>query len=148
MKRYTYKTAAQAEFLPLVRDLVRAYQAFALADARLLAPHGLTGPQADVMFTLGNTAGMSFKELGEKTLITKGTLTGIVDRLEEKGLVKRVACPEDGRSLFAVLTPKGEAWFEKVFPLHIGALDRYFSALTPAEVKQLRAALSKLRALF
>lgn len=148
MKKYTAKTARDAEFLPLVRELVRTYQAFAVADARLLAPHGLTGPQADVMFTLGNTAGMTFKQLGEKTLITKGTLTGIVDRLETKGLVKRVACPEDGRSWYAVLTAKGETWFAKVFPEHIANLHRHFAALTPSEIKQATATLKKIRSVF
>jgi len=58
---------------------------------------GLTPPQFDIVATLGNTPGMSPKELGEKTLITKGTLTGVVDRLEDKGLVRPDRLASDGR---------------------------------------------------
>jgi DNA-binding MarR family transcriptional regulator len=71
-----------------MRELARAYQAFERFDAAGIREHGLTPPQADVIFTLGNTEGMTFKDLGEKTLITKGALTGVVDRLEAKGLVR------------------------------------------------------------
>jgi MarR family 2-MHQ and catechol resistance regulon transcriptional repressor len=50
----------------------------------------LTPSQFDIIATLGNTPGMTLQGIGEKTLITKGTLTGVVDRLQEKGLVDRV----------------------------------------------------------
>ena len=49
----------------------------------VLPDAGLTVSQADVIFTLGNTAGMTCGEIGERTLITKGTLTGVIDRVSE-----------------------------------------------------------------
>ena len=48
-----------------------------------------TVAQANVIFTLGNTDGMTCKDIGDWTHITKGTLTGVIDRLELKGLVER-----------------------------------------------------------
>ncbi|NIP98862.1 MAG: MarR family transcriptional regulator, partial [Akkermansiaceae bacterium] len=90
--------AARERFIPVMRELVRAYQAFSAYDAAGYTDVDLTVPQADVIFTLGNSGGMTCKEIGDKTLITKGTLTGILDRLEAKKLIRRVPLPEDRRS--------------------------------------------------
>ncbi|HRK57367.1 MAG TPA: MarR family winged helix-turn-helix transcriptional regulator, partial [Burkholderiaceae bacterium] len=62
-------------FLATVRELVRCYQAFEHYSDQQIRRFGLTPPQFDLIATLGNTAGLSPKVLGEKTLITKGTLT-------------------------------------------------------------------------
>ena len=134
--------------MPLMRELVRAYQAFADCDARGHRGTGLTVPQADVIFTLGNTNGLTFKEIGEKTLITKGTLTGVIDRLQQKGLVKRIACPEDRRCTRAALTSRGEKVFERRFPEHVAYMKERFDRLTAAEQREIHAALTKLRSAF
>ena len=106
----------QKSFIPIVRELARAYQEFESFSASHIRTLDLTPSQFDIVATLGNTEGMSFKELGEKTLITKGTLTGVVDRLEAKSLVRRVASTSDGRSQTVQLTRKGETLFARIFP--------------------------------
>ena len=142
------KTAAKQSFMPLMRELVRAYQAFAAYDALGYRDVDLTVPQADVLFTLGNTNGLTFKEIGEKTLITKGTLTGIIDRLEQKGLVERVACPEDRRCTRATLTRQGRSLFRKEFPRQIQHLQERFGRLSKADQTQMIRSLRKLRSIF
>ena len=137
---------AKEPFLATLRELARCYQAFEAYSAAHIRTLGLTPPQFDIVATLGNTDGMSFKDLGEKTLITKGTLTGVVDRLAAKKLVRRVASPTDGRSQNVQLTAKGAALFAKVFPEHIAYARRAFDALSAAELEQTRAALLRLRA--
>lgn len=132
-------------FLATLRELARCYQAFEAYSAAHIRTLGLTPPQFDIVATLGNTAGMSFKELGEKTLITKGTLTGVVDRLVEKRLARRVASPTDGRSQIVQLTAKGEALFAKVFPEHIAYAKRAFAPLGADELEQTRLSLLRLR---
>jgi len=142
------KTAANQAFMPLMRELVRTYQAFADCDARGLRESGLTTAQADVIFSLGNRGAMTFKEIGERTLITKGTLTGVVDRLEAKGLVERIADTRDRRSTHVQLTAAGEAVFETHFPAHIAYLKARFDKLTRKEQGDALAVLRKLRAAF
>jgi DNA-binding MarR family transcriptional regulator len=66
--------AAKEPFLPAMRELVRAYQAFSAYSEAHVRQFDLTPAQFDVIATLGNTNGMSMGEIGEKTLITKGTL--------------------------------------------------------------------------
>jgi DNA-binding MarR family transcriptional regulator len=131
-----------------MRELVRSYQAFSAYDAAGYRDVDLTVPQADVLFTLGNTDGLTFKEIGAKTLITKGTLTGVMDRLEQKGLVERVACPDDRRSTRARLTRSGKSLFKKEFPRQIKYLKARFDRLSKTEQRQAIEALRQLRSIF
>lgn len=135
-------------FLPLLRELARCYQSFELASSRHIRELGLTPPQFDIIATLGNTQGMSCKELGEKTLITKGTLTGVLDRLLEKGLICRSIPPEDRRSIFICLTPAGEALFNSAFPAHLAFLQHLFAGADAASLEATRSQLQQLRQLF
>ena len=135
----------QRNFIPVLRELARAYQAFESYSAGHVRTLGLTPSQFDIIATLGNTEGMSFKELGTKTLITKGTLTGVVDRLEDKGLVCRTASPSDGRSQIVQLTRKGEQLFTKVFPAHLDHVGQAFAGLTQMELDDTAGKLQHLR---
>jgi len=142
------KAAAREEFLPLMRELARTYQAFAAYDASGYKDANLTVSQADVIFALGNTVGLTFKEIGERTLITKGTLTGVVDRLEEKGLVDRIVSSEDRRCTRVTLTKKGNRVFEKEFPRQIKYLKQRFEKLTKSDAQMALRSLKKIKELF
>ena len=136
-------------FLRVVRPLVEAYFAVMDTGSAHIRSLGLTCSQFDVIATLGDTEGMTCKELSEKTLVTKGTLTGVLDRLETKGLIARVPSREDRRSIFIRLTPKGDARFREVFPAHINYTRPYFErALTTTEANTLCKLLLRLKASF
>lgn len=132
-------------YLRTLRALAECYHAFSRHSAVHVRDLGYTPAQFDIVATLGNTDGMSFRELGEKTLITKGTLTGVVDRLEARGVVRRVPSPADARSTVVRLTRKGEREFERVFRAHIAHLRRAFAVLERAEMDRLDALLGRLR---
>jgi MarR family transcriptional regulator, 2-MHQ and catechol-resistance regulon repressor len=133
---------------PLLRELVRAYQAFSAYSEAHVRQLGLTPAQFDVIATLGNTAGMCMGELGERTLITKGTLTGVIDRLEQKQFVQRKVSAGDRRSVVIRLTPQGEALFVRVFPAHMAYLKQRFDQMEPSELELLTVLLSRLRQVF
>jgi len=135
-------------FLPVVRELARCYQAFECYSSRHVRSLGLTPSQFDILATLGNTEGMTFKQLGEMTLITKGTLTGVVDRLAAKKLVRRVASPLDGRSQIVQLTDAGEAMFERVFPATLDHLGKVFDVMSATELGRIQSSLGSLTKLF
>ncbi|HEY9697254.1 MAG TPA: MarR family transcriptional regulator [Trichocoleus sp.] len=140
--------AANESFLPAMRALVRAYQAYASYAEAHIRDLELTPSQFDVIATLGNTAGMTMGEIADKTLVTKGTLTGIIDRLEAKGLVRREVPEGDRRCFTILLTPEGEDLFRQVFPVHIAYLKERFDRLEPAELELLRILLQKFQAVF
>jgi DNA-binding MarR family transcriptional regulator len=140
--------STQAEFLPTVQALVQCYQAFELDSAAHIRALGLTPPQFDIIATLGNTSGMTATALGEKTLITKGTLTGVVDRLVERGWVERAAHDSDRRCQIVRLTPSGEALYEQAFPAHMAHLAACFAGVSAAEHARWQSALHELKLLF
>lgn len=142
------KLAAQEVFIPAMLELARAYQAFASYSDTHIRQLGLTPCQFDVIATLGGTNGMSMGEVAEKTLVTKGTLTGVIDRLESKGLVRREVPEDNRRSFMILLTPEGEEVFKQVFPAHINYLKERFQRLEPTELELLRVLLSRLRTVF
>lgn len=145
---YSSRAAAQESFLATMRELVRTYQAFSAYSEAFVRQYDLTPAQFDVIATLGNTPGMYMGEISDKTLITKGTLTGVVDRLEKKGLVQREVPLENRRSIIVKLTPAGEAVFEEVFPAHISDMKQRFEQLDSSELELLRVMLKRLRQAF
>jgi len=129
----------------VLRELLWSHQAFLSYAASHVHTLDLTLPQFDIIITLGNKAGMTFKKLGEKTLITKGTLTDNISRLEDKGLVQRVASETDGRSQIIRLTEAGNVLFERTFPEHLLFIDRIFNNYSPEDIATLESALLSLR---
>ncbi len=136
------------KYVPVLRELVRVVQTFERYSAAHIETLGFTAPQFDIISTLGNTAGMTFKELGQKTLITKGTLTGVVDRLEAKGLVKRCAVAQDARKTIVKLTAKGNAEFIRIFPTHLEYCREVFDRLCPHTLSRLGHDARELRLAF
>lgn len=139
---------SQPDWLPLLQSLVRAYQAFDRISERNIRQLKLTGPQFDIIATLGNSAGMTCKELGRQTLITKGTLTGVLDRLEGKGLLKRFVLIEDRRVFTVKLTDEGQAIYDTVFPEQMAFLDGFFQRIESQDRQQLERLLDHLRQAF
>lgn len=132
--------------LMLLRPLAEAYLSFIRESDRHAEKMGLTGGQFDVIATLGDTEGMSCRELSEKTLVTKGTLTGVLDRLEKKGLIVGKPSPSDRRVRIIRLTEEGERLFRRVFPEQIRHIAPFFKrALTVEQMETLRNLLLLLR---
>ena len=132
-------------YLKSVRLLAECLQGFERFVAEPVRQHGLTHPQFDIIATLGNTPGITYKELGERTLITKGTLTGVIDRLEQKGFVERVRNCDDRRSFHVRLTAAGDALFGAVFPAVVAHGKQLFADYGDGDFEQLDHALRRLR---
>ena len=135
-------------FLPTLRELVRTYQSFVDYSAPHIKQMNLTHSQFDVIATLGNQPPMTCKEIGEKTLITKGTLTGVLERLEDKGLIKKYLNTEDGRSYKTGLTKEGQKVFDKSFNEHLVYLEKAFGKLSKKDLETTTTLLKSLRKAF
>jgi MarR family transcriptional regulator, 2-MHQ and catechol-resistance regulon repressor len=136
------------KFLPVLRELALTFQSFERYSAPDIKGLGLTASQFDVIATLGNQPPMTCKELGEKTLITKGTLTGVLERLEQKNILERKSNPEDARSQMIGLTAYGQSVFSQVFPKHLAHLEKAFGQLSEEELSTIFNALKTLKAIF
>lgn len=69
------------------------------------------------------------QRIGEKILITSGSITYVVDKLEQKGYVMREASPTDRRVTFIKLTDAGKIFIEEIFPLHEKLVENIFSPI-------------------
>ena len=134
-------------YLKSVRLLAECLQGFERFSGETVRRCGLTPAQFDIIATLGNTSGMTYKELGDKTLITKGTLTGVIERLEAKGLVVRTRSSDDKRSFSVCLTAQGEQVFTDVFPVVVEQGRQLFEPYTDADFDAMDDTLRKLKQL-
>jgi DNA-binding MarR family transcriptional regulator len=132
-------------YLRSIRLLAECMQMFEKNSSARLRSFDFTASQFDILATLGNTSGMTCKELGEKTLITKGTLTGVLDRLIKKGLIMRTQGDDDRRQFLVKLTRLGEQTFDDIFPQVVRQGGRSFAKYKEADFLALERELLKLK---
>ncbi|MCR4523893.1 MULTISPECIES: MarR family winged helix-turn-helix transcriptional regulator [Bosea] len=86
---------------------MRLHQRMLMQMTARIRTLGLSIPQFDLLSTLTEQEGISQSELAEKLYVTKGNVSGLVDRLVQAGLVERRAIAGDRRSYAMHLTPEG-----------------------------------------
>lgn len=110
----------------------------------VFAAHDLTAASFDVLATLrraGPPYSLAPSALVGWTMVTSGTMTHRLDRLEAAGLVMRKVNPNDGRGQVISLTPKGLALIDRVVTDHVANQNRLVSGLSPASRDALDRAL-------
>ncbi|MGJ8546964.1 MAG: MarR family winged helix-turn-helix transcriptional regulator [Sulfitobacter sp.] len=113
--------------------------------------HGLNAANFDVLATLrraGAPYALSPSELMEWTMVTSGTMTNRLDRLEAAGLIERRSNPRDGRGSLVALSPAGLALVDVVVSDHVANQQRLLEALPEAMRAPLDAALAAWLAAF
>ncbi|MGZ4614395.1 MAG: MarR family winged helix-turn-helix transcriptional regulator, partial [Actinomycetes bacterium] len=108
-------------------------------ESDLLAEHNLPLASYDVLVQLVESPQRRLRmtELAQRVLISRSGLTRLVDRLERQGLVRREACDDDARGLFAVLTEAGYDRLRRAAPTHLRGIATY--ALARLDAEQTRA---------
>lgn len=107
--------------------------------------HAISDTQFNALVVL-NVAGrpLTQREMGERLLVDKSDLTGLVDRMEKGGLVERRAVAGDRRCNAVALTAKGRAELERSEPDYAALVARVMSAFTRSEVATLTRLMVKL----
>lgn len=104
-----------------------------------------TLPRFDVLAALDSNNGvLQMGELSERLKVTTGNTTGLIDLMEQDGLVERMPHPTDRRSTLIQMTAAGEALFAKAMPEHQFRVQDIFDSLSPAEQRQLYDLLGKI----
>jgi MarR family 2-MHQ and catechol resistance regulon transcriptional repressor len=119
--------------------------AFLRESQRLFRPLGITGAQYNVMNILADAPdGMSQRELSDRLVVDRSNVTGLLDRMEKAGWVKREDHPDDRRIYRVTLTPMGRKLREKAHAVYLEAA----AAVTrPLSNKQKQDCLAALRLL-
>jgi MarR family multiple antibiotic resistance transcriptional regulator len=133
-----------ALFSDLVRCETRLYNGL---NEALRREHGIATSQYEFLSHLRDHPGSRVADLAEFYAIGIGAASKGVGRLEDRGWVRRVPNPSDGRSLLLELTPSGAALADAAEPtVHQYLAARLGGTLTPDELEAAGRTLARLRA--
>ena len=104
----------------------------------------LAGARGRIIFALWNEDKIPIKKLVEKTSIDKATLTGIIDRLERDGYVKRVQSKEDKRVTLVCRTGKDEIFKKKIPQASKEQNKLFYSGFSTKEIKEFENYLKRI----
>jgi DNA-binding MarR family transcriptional regulator len=113
----------------------------------LAASYGLNQAEGDVLFALrrsGPPYRLPPSRLSDALLVSSGTLTSRLDRLESKGLIERIPHPSDRRSVEVALTDKARTIVDEAVTKHVENERKMLAALSEREVATLNRLTSKL----
>lgn len=100
-----------------------------------ISKYGLNPTEFAVLELLYHKGEQPMQQIGGKILISSGSITYVVDKLETKGLLVRKPCATDRRIIYAAITEQGTALMNELFPVHSKVLAEMFAIFT-AEEKQ------------
>jgi DNA-binding MarR family transcriptional regulator len=115
--------------------------------ASLASSYGLSVAEGDLLFTLrraGTPYRMLPSQLSASLLVSSGTMTSRLDRLESRGLIRRVANPTDRRSVVIELTVDGLQIVDEGVTQHVQAETKMLASLSERDKAALDRLLSKL----
>lgn len=84
----------------------------------------------EVLFYQGK---QTIQQIGNRILISSGSMTYVIDKLEQKGIIKRNDCREDRRVIHITLTTEGMEMMENIMPKYQAMVDSFFEDLTGDE---------------
>ena len=131
----------------LADEFTRAFRRMRRGVAAQMAPLGITFSQARVVRMIARTeAPLRMGDIASRLEIAPRSATGMVDTLEEAGLVQRTADPEDRRSVLVSLTDKGSTLVTAMADARRAGADELFGRLTKAQRTELLTLLHALTA--
>jgi MarR family 2-MHQ and catechol resistance regulon transcriptional repressor len=123
---------------------MKSYHALREVDARSISASGLCLSDFAILEMLLHKGPLPVNTIGRKIMLTSGSITTAIDRLENKRFVRRQACPDDRRVTLVQLTPTGRKLIEKIFKMHAAHLEKAFEPLSATERAALGTFLKKI----
>lgn len=128
-----------------VMNTVRTADVLLDRIGRLLRPLGVTQAGALVLGILRDRGPMPPSELGERLIVSRATVTGLLDSLERRGLVRREPHEQDRRRLIVQVSDEGLAVLAELRPLVHDNEKRWLSDIPDAELRKLVQMLHKVQ---
>lgn len=137
-------SASQVLALDTYIKFMRAAETLRARTEEWLLDEELSVSQLGVLEVLLHLGPMRQCDIGTKLLVSRANVTLVVDRLAERGWVRRQRDPEDRRSNIVHLTREGRNRIESIFPGHAERITAALSALTTAETREMGRLSKKL----
>lgn len=124
--------------------LWKAWHAIEAHDRASIAATGLARSEFAALEVLLHKGPLPVNTIAKKVLLTSGSMTSAVDRLERRGLVKRTPSSEDGRVTLVELTSQGRVLIAEAYAGHAERLNQWAAVLSTDEARQLHGLLKKI----
>ncbi len=127
--------------------LFRSFNAAMNAQSEELRPLGLSPSAWNVLMALRNTADQILEpcQLAQRLLISRPSVTGLLDTLQAKGLIERLPHADDRRRVLVRLTDDGMRMLESHYGVHYAEMNELFADLDDDDKAQLVMLLRRVR---
>jgi MarR family transcriptional regulator, 2-MHQ and catechol-resistance regulon repressor len=122
--------------LKLFVTLSKAHRAITDLVKEDIKKYGLNTTEFAVLELLYHRGDQPLQQIGQRILLASGSITYVVDKLEEKELLQRKPCPKDRRITYATITDKGHTLLDEIFPKHQIRLNEIFAGLNMDEKQE------------
>lgn len=136
----TYKHQAPLGYL--IHEVARLMKRRFEEEAKI---HGITLPQWRVLGQIAMNEGITQVQIATATEIDPMTVSGVLDRLDKRGLIDRYADPTDSRAKLARLTAEGEALYTTARKVGLAMYEASLEGVTEDEREALIGVLSRMR---
>jgi len=130
--------------LKLFVVLSKAYKTLMDKATKDMKQYGLSASEFMILEVVSTKRSIPIQQIGEKLLATSGGMTYNIDKLEQKGLLKRVPSGEDRRIINVEATVEGDALFGRIFPEHAEVIHSIVHGLSTEEKQAATELLKKL----
>ncbi|OIK17202.1 MarR family transcriptional regulator [Bacillus sp. MUM 116] len=110
-----------------------------------MAKNKLGITEFSVLEVLYEKGKQTIQQIGNCILISSGSMTYVIDKLEQRGLLSRNACPDDRRVMHVTLTDDGNRLMNEIMPKYIEIINHMFDSLSSDEAEILVQLLKKVR---
>jgi MarR family transcriptional regulator, 2-MHQ and catechol-resistance regulon repressor len=135
---------AHATSLKLLVVLSKAYKAVTEQAEKDAKRYGLSPSEFMILEVLYAKGRIPLQQIGDKILVTSGSITYNIDKLEKKSLLRRIPCTEDRRVTYAEITDAGNDLFNRIFPEHAASIHSLMKSVSQEEQMVLIDLLKRL----
>ncbi|TCT20373.1 MarR family transcriptional regulator [Melghiribacillus thermohalophilus] len=144
MNEHEYQKKKRDPSLKLFVVLSKAYRTVIDLSNENILKHGLNPTEFAVLELLYHQGDQPLQKIGERILLASGSITYVVDKLEQKGYLERKPCPNDRRVIYGSISEKGRELLNKIFPEHWSRIEHITGGLSDQEKEQAIELLKKL----
>ncbi|GLO64776.1 MarR family transcriptional regulator [Oceanobacillus kimchii] len=106
--------------------------------------HGMRTSDFTILEALYHKGKQTIREISEAVLINTGSITYVIDKLENNGLLTRSSNPDDRRAVYIEITDKGKEIMDDIFPKHQRVIEELFDGISEEEKQTVIDVLKKV----
>ena len=130
--------------LKLFVVLLKAARTLSDLSMNDMKKYGMSPSEFKIIELLFHKGAIPIQKIAGRVLMSSGTMTFNIDKLEKKQLLRRIPCVNDRRVIYVELTELGKQSFEQIFSHHASYLDFVMQSLNADEKRQATDLLKKL----